>query len=133
MDLTRLTLPQRISLGAAAVVALSAFLPWASVLGISISGINGDGVITLVLALAGAGLLLFTAGAIGSTAKTGGKAANIGLIVIAGLISLIGLIDLSSFTAIGLYLTLLAGLTWTGCAVWQLVANPAAASAETLG
>ncbi len=131
MDLTRLTLPQRISLGAAGVVAISAFLPWVSIFGIGVSGIEGDGVITLVLALAGAALLVFVSTAEEGAGKIPPKVADIALIVIGGLIALIGLIDLNEFGAIGLYLTLLGGLVWAGCAVWQLVAKPAAAGAET--
>ena len=69
MDLTRLSLPQRISLGAAVVVVFAAFLPWAAVFGVGVSGIEGDGVTTLALAVTGVILLLTTSGAIRSADK----------------------------------------------------------------
>ena len=74
---------------------------------------------------------MFVSTAAEGAAKIPPKVADIALIVIGGLIALIGLIDLNEFGAIGLYLTLLGGLVWAGCAVWQLVAKPAAAGAET--
>lgn len=40
------------------VVAVGSFLPWASVFGVSVSGIEGDGVLTLILAGIGFALAL---------------------------------------------------------------------------
>lgn len=124
MDLKRLTVPQRLSLGAAAVVLIAAFLPWVSVLGISALGIEGDGVLTLILALAGGAVLLFTTGVLDSTVKVpvkvSAKAANITLIVLAALVMLIALVDMNGFAAIGLYLTLFGGMAWLAGAIWQL-------------
>ena len=65
MKLGRLTVPQRISGVAILVVALGAFLPWASIFGISKIGIEGDGVITLVISVAGAVILAATTGVVG--------------------------------------------------------------------
>jgi hypothetical protein len=56
--IARLPVQLKVMLGAMAVMAVAAFLPWASALGISISGIRGDGVITLLLAVAGAAVIL---------------------------------------------------------------------------
>lgn len=89
--------------GAAAVVALAAFLPWVSVLGFSKTGIDGDGAITLVLALVG--LLLVWRRWLGW----------IGQVILSGLVAAVAIYDLNdagSFAAIGLYLTFLAGAVW---------------------
>jgi hypothetical protein len=134
MDLTRLTVPQRLSAGSALVVVIAAFLPWVSILGISALGIEGDGVITLILGLAGAAILLFTAGVFGADAKAPGKAVNITLIVLAALVTLIALVDMNGAAAIGLYLTLFAGMAWLGGAIWHLaIAAKTAPSASSTG
>jgi hypothetical protein len=118
--LARLTTPERVSAIAMIVVAIAAFLPWASVFGISASGISGDGVITLILAIAGAVTLVFSTGMIGQS-RTPGKASQIMLLVLAVLVALVGLLDMSGFAAIGLYMTFFAGVAWVVGAIWQLV------------
>jgi hypothetical protein len=120
MDLKRLTVPQRLSLGAAGVVFIAAFLPWVSIFSVSKLGIEGDGVITLILSLAGAAVLLLTSGVFGSAEKTPGKAVNITLIVLAALVTLIALVDMNGFAAIGLYLTMFGGLAWLAGAIWHM-------------
>lgn len=130
MDLTRFSTPQRVSGIAIIVVALAAFLPWVSLFGISISGIRGDGAITLVLALLGAAALATRTGILDQV-KIPGKAGLITSVVLAGLVSLIGLLDMNGAAAIGLYLTLFAGIAWVVGAVWELKdANVLAASPE---
>ena len=119
MKLGRLTMPQRVSGVSILVVALGAFLPWVSIFGISKIGIEGDGVITLVLAVAGAIILAATTGLIGSE-RTPGRKSSITLLVLAILVALIGLIDMNGAAAIGLYLTLFGGIAWVVGAVWQL-------------
>jgi hypothetical protein len=57
MHFARLTNPQKISVISMLVVAVGAFLPWVSLLGINAYGIQGDGAITLILAVAGIVLL----------------------------------------------------------------------------
>lgn len=100
---------------AAAVVLVSAFLPWVSIFGLSVSGINGDGVITLILALIG---LVALAASLGIGPVNLRPAATRIIELLAGLlVVLIGLIDLHGVSAIGLYLTLLAGLVWAGAAI----------------
>ena len=120
MDLTRLTVPQRVSAGSTLVVVIGAFLPWVSILGISVSGLEGDGVITLVLGLAGAALLVFTSGVLGAEPKKSSKPADIALVVLSALVALIALIDMNGAAAIGLYLTLFAGVAWLVAAIWHL-------------
>ncbi len=124
MDLTRLTAPQRLSLASILVVVLAAFLPWVSLFGISARGIEGDGQITLALAVAGALVLVLTSSVRDAARVTPGWA-KITLIVLAGLVALIGIVDMNGAAAIGLYLTLLAGVTWLGGAVWDLVSGRA--------
>ena len=119
MKLGRLTVPQRISGVAILVVALGAFLPWASIFGISKIGIEGDGVITLVLSVAGAVILAATTGVVGSERPSGRKS-SIALLVLATLVALVGLVDMNGVAAIGLYLTLFGGIAWVVGAVWQL-------------
>lgn len=122
MNIKRLSLPQMISAGAILVVIIAAFLPWASFLGVSASGIEGDGVITLIVGIAGLAVLAFTSGLF--MEPRGGKVADIALIVLAAIPALIGLIDTinaGGLAAIGMYLTLIAGLVWLGAAIWHLV------------
>jgi hypothetical protein len=87
----------------AGVVAVAAFLPWASVFGFSKAGIEGDGVVTLVCAVAGLALIW------------GAKLGWVGQLIPALLVVLTGLYDLDeagNLAAIGLYLTFLAGIAW---------------------
>lgn len=128
MDLTKLTVPQRVSIGAMAVVVIGAFLPWVSLFGFSVRGTDGDGVITLLVALVGVVVLLVTSGVVGASAKQPGRVSQIALIVLAAVVSLIGVIDMNGAAAIGLYLTLLAGLTWLAAAIWQMATSNQTAS-----
>ncbi|MDN4479724.1 hypothetical protein [Demequina muriae] len=119
MKLGRLSLPQRISAIAIAVVILGAFLPWFSILGVSVIGIEGDGLITLALALAGAVILVLTTGVVGRERRPG-RASQIALLVLAILVAFVGFYDTNGAAAMGLYLTLFAGIAWVVGAVWQL-------------
>jgi hypothetical protein len=112
-------------------VALAAFLPWVSIFGISALGIEGDGVITLVLAIAGGVVLALTTGLVGPE-KTPGRVSQIGLLVAAALVALVGLIDMNGAAAIGLYLTLFGGIAWVVGAAWQLgIARTATEPSDT--
>ena len=117
MNLESLSAPQRVMGASMVAVLLGAFLPWVSIFGISVSGIHGDGVITLILSLAGLALLAFTSGVVGE-ARTG-KAPTFVLLGLAALTTLIALIDMNGAAAIGLYLTLLGGIAWIVGAAWQ--------------
>ena len=132
MNVSHLTTPQRISAVAILVVALAAFLPWVSIFGISALGIEGDGVITLVLAAVGGIVLALTTGLFGKQ-KVPGKKSQITLLVLAILVALIGLLDMNGAAAIGLYLTLFGGIAWVVGAAWQLGISKqiAAQSGET--
>jgi O-antigen/teichoic acid export membrane protein len=119
MNFARLTTPQKISAIAMLVVAVGAFLPWASLLGINAYGIQGDGVITLILAVAGMVLLALTS-ALVKPDRTQNKVSGIACLVLAVLVTLIGLNDTTNFAAIGIYLTLLGGIAWIVGAGWQI-------------
>lgn len=115
-----LTVPERVSAVSILVVLLASFLPWASFAGFTAWGLEGDGVITLVLGLAGAVLLAINTGLIGGARRTG-PGLPITLLVVASLVALVGLIDMNGLASIGLYLTFLGGVAWVVGAVWQLV------------
>ena len=119
MDLTRFSTPQRVSGIAIIVVALAAFLPWVSIFGISVSGIRGDGMITLILAILGAVSLATRTGLLDQV-KVPEKAGLIASLVFAALVSLIGLLDMNGAAAIGLYLTLFGGIAWVVGAALEL-------------
>jgi hypothetical protein len=127
MDTSRLTTPQRISAIAILVVALAAFLPWVSIFGVSVRGIEGDGVITLFLAVAG-GIVLALSTVLFGKQKGPGKKSQIPLLVLATLVSLIALIAMSGAAASGLYLTLFGGIAWVVGAAWQLSISKQSAS-----
>lgn len=127
MDISHLTTPQRISAVAIVVVALAAFLPWVSIFGVSVRGIEGDGVITLALAVAGGIVMALTTGLFGKQ-NVPGKASQISLVVLATLVALIALVAMGGAAAIGLYLTLFGGIAWVVGAAWQLSLSKQAAS-----
>jgi hypothetical protein len=93
--------PQRVT--AAAAVAVGVFLPWVSVFGYSKSGVEGDGILTLILAAVG--LLLIWRARFGWV----GQGALAALVV---LVALYDLNDAGNLAAIGLYVTFLGGITW---------------------
>ena len=122
MDISRLSTPQRISAISILVVALAAFLPWVSIFGIGVSGIEGDGVITLAIAVAGGITFALTTGLFGQE-KVAGRKSQVSLLVMSVLVALIGLMDMNGAAAIGLYLTLFGGVAWVVGAAWQLGAS----------
>ncbi|WP_062518502.1 hypothetical protein [Demequina gelatinilytica] len=132
MRIERLSTPQRISAIAIVVVALAAFLPWVSIFGISAIGIEGDGIITLAFAIAGGITFALTTGLFGAE-RTPGRASQIALLVLAILTALIGLVDMNGAAAMGLYLTMLAGIAWVIGAAWQLTLKPAVIEAPVEG
>lgn len=132
MNIGRLNLPQRISLIAILVVAVAAFFPWISIFGITAIGVEGDGVITLLLAIAGGALLTITTGLVGA-ARTPNRATQIAQVALAAIVVLIALIGMNDISAIGLYLTLLAGIAWIVGAAWDLKNGTSETAASTDG
>lgn len=107
-----------ITAAAAAVTILAAFLPWASVLGISVAGIRRRPVHARSRVL---GLLLALFG------QLPGRVFGVVQALAGGLVFGVGIADQNEFAAIGLYLTLLAG------AVWSVVGLAAASDRVRLG
>lgn len=133
MNLSVLNTQQRISAVAILVVFVSAFLPWASVWNHNILGVQGDGIITLILAVIGAGVFLLGNDFL-FPAMMPRKIADITLVVLAGLTALLALIstvNIGSFASIGVYFTLFAAIAWTVGAVWHLVAMLNATKAQS--
>lgn len=58
MNWSDLSTGEQTGLAGAVVTVLGTFLPWATVGALSVSGVDGDGVIALVLAAAAAGVIL---------------------------------------------------------------------------
>lgn len=135
MKLERLSTPQRISAVSILVVFVAAFLPWVSIMGFGALGIEGDGVITLAMAAMGAGVLSVSSGLFGDS-REAGRGSRIVLLVLGGLVALIGLLDMNGAAAIGLYLTLIAGVAWVVGAAWEISlakqAPPAASAAGSV-
>jgi hypothetical protein len=111
VNFAALPVQHKVIIGSAALAIVAAFLPWASVFGITASGIKGDGVITLVLGILGAVVIL---------ANRGGRKAFAGSqLILGGLVLVVGIYHANdAFAAIGVYLTLLAGLAWVGALAW---------------
>jgi hypothetical protein len=89
-----------LTLIAAAIVAAGSFLPWVQVLGISVSGIQGDGVLTLI------GATLATA-----LAFIARRWASISVIVLGALCLGVVLNDWTNFAGIGIFVTLAGSVT----------------------
>lgn len=119
MDTSRLTPPQKTSAIAILVVIVAAFLPWVSIFGISVLGIEGDGIITLALAVAGGIVFALTTSLFGRQEVPGNKS-QVSLLVLAALVALVALVSMSGAAAIGMYLTLFGGIAWVVGAAWQL-------------
>ena len=115
----RLSLQQKIEGTAAALIALAAFLPWVSVLGISANGITGDGKITLLVALAALFALATQTGLTGEFTLSP-KVVLGTSIGCAAITLLVAIADMNEFAAIGLYLTLIAGLVMAAAIVWEI-------------
>ena len=101
---------EQVSLVGAALTVVGAPLPWVSVsfVGASVSatGLDGDGVITLVLA-AIAGVVLL--------ARDWDEMDRIGVLALGGLVAVIGVFDLlglpgAASPGIGLYVTIVGGI-----------------------
>ena len=131
MGLDRLTKPQRVAAACMVVVAIAAFLPWVSIFGFGVRGIEGDGQITLVCARLGLGLL---AAATRSQAPQN-KVLRVLAFAAAAIVTLIGLTDMNGAAAIGLYLTLFGGIGWLAALIWDGMeakkGDGAAGSADT--
>lgn len=119
IDLTVLSKQQKIAAGAMVAVVAGAFLPWVSIFGISVIGVRGDGLITLIAAIAGLAAVLFGTDIIGRR-RLPANLARIVSGIAAGITVLIAFTDMNSFAASGLYVTLFASLAWAGAIGWEI-------------
>lgn len=96
----------------AATAVVGAFLPWYTLLGVSVIGIEGDGILTLVLGVAAAGSVWYLADL---------RARAIASMAFGGLIALMAVFHLSTISDTGVYLTLLGGvgLVGAGCSAYR--------------
>lgn len=91
--------------GGAAISVIGAFLPWYTLLGQSVLGIEGDGILTLVLGVLAIGLIWHF------DSEKRQLYTGIGAGV---LISIIALYHLTNISGGGVYLTLLGGIVLLG-------------------
>lgn len=91
----------KVAMGGAGVAIVGSFLPWASILGQSVLGIDGDGILTLLIGI-GVLALVYT--------QEWKEKAIYGTIAGGALITVIPLFTLSSISAFGVYVTLLGGI-----------------------
>ena len=114
LDFSGMPVQMKVILVAVLATILGAMLPWASAFGISVSGVRGDGLMTLIIAFIGGAFVLATRGGV-----RGAKVNAVAQLVLGGLVVVVALYHVNDeFAAIGVYLTLLAGLTWVGALAW---------------
>lgn len=85
----------------AGFTTFGAFLPWVTVFGTSVAGVQGDGIITLALGITTAGFIWW---------RSWNRRVQLGTLAIGSLITLIALSATSRAAGFGLYLTLVGGL-----------------------
>jgi hypothetical protein len=86
-------------------------------------GIEGDGQITLIVAVIGAVLVATTTGLL-RAGRTQSKDAGVANLLLGLLIVAAGFYDMNTFPASGLWLTLICGIAWSAGAGWQLAFPP---------
>ena len=118
MRLGRLSIAQRIEAVAIIVVVVAAFLTWADSPDLIMTGVQGDGIITLFVANTSLIVLLMSSGVVG-TRSGKGKVAPFVLLGFAAFVVFIPVLNLTEFSQIGLHLTLGAGIVWLLAAAWQ--------------
>ncbi len=115
-----LTVARKTAFVSALAIVVGVFLPWVSVLGISVSGIStGDGKLVLIVAAVALVFLAVDAGLV-SWFEVSHRLVSIVSLVAAALCLLVAIADLNDFAAIGLYVTLIASITWVAAAVHSL-------------
>ena len=130
MDFSAMPVQMKVILVAVLATILGAMLPWASAFGTSVAGVRGDGLMTLIIAVIGGAFVLATRGG-----ARGAKANAVAQLVLGGLVVLVALYHVNDeFAAIGVYMTLLAGLTWVGALAWWWfgATSPSRSPAERL-
>lgn len=92
---------RKLAYGGAIGAVIGSLLPWASVLGVTVLGIDGDGIFTLLAGIAVAASLYF----VGWTDRV-----TIGTGIAGVIVVLVPLTTLSSVSSFGVYVTMLAGI-----------------------
>ena len=126
----QIKVPHIVAWAASTMVVIAAFLPWATALGVGVAGIEGDGVITLVLGVMAAAAI--AAGAFWKrwaaipAAVIGVAVAGIGVydwvqIETEETFNVVGLRGVVS-VGVGLYLTAIAGVVLALAGAWAFVA-----------
>jgi hypothetical protein len=121
--ITRLNAPDLAAGVCMVAVAAAAFLPWVSILDTRTRGIDGDGMLTLVCALASLAALVVHGGMLPGVRLPSPwcrAVSGIGAVFT----TVVALEDLTSFATTGLYLTIAAGLGWLAALLWELVRSP---------
>lgn len=128
----KLVIPGAILVLAGVMALIGALLPWAQFGPFTKNGTEGDGAITLVLAiLIAAGGLWIALGAPLGIPITG--------VVLSAIVGLVGAVDIADVNSSGLevgsglIVTLLAGIIGAAAGIWALVARSAARSARPIG
>jgi hypothetical protein len=125
----RLTPAEKLAGGAMIVTVIAAFLPWVSLFGISAIGIEGDGLITLVCGLVGLGVLASSKHMLGPL-RFKRRPALVVSGILAGVTALVGLYDMNGAAAMGLYLTMFAGIAWVAAVIWAVREGRASSAAR---
>ena len=92
---------QKIALTGAALTIIGAFLPWATVLGQRIHGIDGDGSLTLIVGFIAGGIVAL---------RPWERRVRIASVALGSIIAFIALYDMTGVAGSGIYLTLIGGL-----------------------
>lgn len=102
---------------AAALILVGSLGPWGTVFGISVAGTEGDGVITLILAILAAAGVFLTTTAVDGKPRFKAQWLTIVFAAISALIGIIDFLDISSSDGVspgwGLWLVLLASIALT--------------------
>jgi len=105
---------------AAGLILIGSLGPWGTVLGLSVAGTEGDGVITLIFGVAAAIMVYLTVSAGASKPKFRAQWVTVALGALTTVIAIFDIFDISSNEAVspgwGIWLVLLAGgaLTFAG-------------------
>lgn len=100
-------------------VIVGSLMPWVSVSGHTVSGISGDGRLTLTAAIVGGGVMAYRLGFIGQAPEPRRTFDYIPLLL-AVWVALVGVIYFDEHAGVGLYMTLAGGIGWIVGVVWEM-------------
>lgn len=114
----RLNMQQVIAGGCALVIAIAAFFPWVSLFGVYTIGLQGDGVLTLIIALIALATLIVQAWSRVVLMPTVGV--DTVLTTAATVCLLISAVDMNQYAASGLWMTLVMSVAMTAVSGFAL-------------